>query len=509
MSSCNICACREEPVGCHVTKAFIVLEPEEISSPPSPPTSNVSTSSSSRHRLVWEQEDHGEGAGLGLAFTPAVNMTHPPRKIWSRRINFDRIDYAGGVDSGAHMRYQRGAEEDGREEHNHGSGAHLEINLGFPTCLLSSGAEALLGSRLGTWVCAGRRVSFNHFATGRLPNLVLPREPTLPSREHRRTVSWGSNNDDTVSDAPGRQAATGGNNLRDPEADADEGDATVEEEKRSPKSGAGDNPEVFTKVAEGGDQDALAVKAVQYQRVFAVHDPTGDLMMYDHPGLIRAMSLLSGGGGLNLRVQCTLSPFPSRPPSSIAVRGNLCVLTGGGACSVYDLCTGCLLGATTLPRCPLCAFLRRHSSAAPPPRLSCACGRRRYRRDRRRQRPAAGGDPRQDGKADPMLWMSETRGHLLGIVTLTQVLRIRLPSPDTCLAAMLAPSRPGKKRGLELRQSCGGADEYHVSSRVRPKIWFPMAACRALLCKYYYVNARSRLRIRARSRSQELAFTWR
>ncbi|CAM9900090.1 unnamed protein product [Scytosiphon promiscuus] len=429
LNSCNICACREDPVGCRVRTAAIVPEPD-------------GKGDNARHRLVWEQEDSGEGPGLGLASTPA-DGPRPPRRVWSRRITFDQAEGEGagggtGLWSGHEQSEGPGV---GFGSPDGVSGARLEISLAFSACLLPAGVDALLCSRFGAWMPTGRRVYFNHFATGRLPRTVLP----MPLSGH------------------------GGPDAIDGYAFPDAGSGPGVGEPASRENGArgagregqpdiGD--EAFAN--ETADDDKPSPPFPSARRLFAVHDTAGDLMMYDHHprATVRVLSLPpGGGGGLSLRHH------------------------DGGACSVYDLCTGRLLGTKPVPPCPACARRGRRQARgahAPSisPGLSCTCG--------RRQGPP--GSERRGGRCgaeavgtSPVLWTSETPGHLVGILTATHVLRVALPRVEACLEAVLAPcartgmsSRPSAPSILRYLRECkrltGGSAGGAPDASLLPKL---------------------------------------
>lgn len=407
-----------------------------------------------RHRLVWEQEDNGEGAGLGLASTPAVGP-RPPRRVWSRRITFDLSAGDFGRQQQQNIEEGGGAAFGGGVDSSASSNStRSEISLAFSACLLPTGVNALLCSRLGAWMPAGARVYFNHFATGRLPCIALL--STLPDsgeRGNKRVVdgaasageSYGDGRGD-ADDASADSASTlgiGESELEQYGGGGFEGARDEDEDKTA--AGAEQTEEDLAKAetttggGDGGVGKGSSFAAV-VRRLFAVHESTGDLMLYDHHphNTVRALSLPSGAGGLKLRLQCTLDPPPppASPPGSFAACSNVAVFCGGGVCSVYDLCTGRLLGTAAIPRCPACTVRRGHRSrtgaAAPiPSGLCCTCGRRQQQHQDGRLSTAA-------AAATPSLWTSETRGHLVGVMTATQALRVRLPTVEACLASSLA-----------------------------------------------------------------------
>ncbi|CAM9644261.1 unnamed protein product, partial [Hapterophycus canaliculatus] len=441
LNSSNICACREDPIGCRVLTAAIVPEPD----------SNKGKGDNARHRLVWEQEDSGEGAGLGLASTPAAGP-RPPRRVWSRRITFDLAEGGAGGDGLWSGDDQRGEPRTGFGSVGGVSGACLEISLAFSACLLPTGVDALLCSRFGAWMPTGARVYFNHFATGRLPCIVLP-SPVPGDRDRRKSADWADPGGASVGDGRGAQRGAGAGES-DTFAGSESGPGVGESTPREDRvRGAGHEGQVdaggeaFAGEAGAANRPRSPLPAVR--RLFAVHGTAGDLMIYDHlpRPTVRVLSLPSGGGGgLALRRQCTLEPPPppACPPRSFVVRSNLAVFSGGGACSVYDLCTGRLLGTGSIPRCPACAHRRRQRSRTAsasffPSGSMCACG-------RRQEDPLDSGPLNATAAVDtsPVLWASETRGHLVGILTTTHVLRVALPRLEACLAAFLAPrSRTG------------------------------------------------------------------
>lgn len=430
LNSCNICACREDPIGCRVLTAAIVPEPD-------------GNGDDARHRLVWEQEDSGEGAGLGLASTPAAGP-RTPRRVWSRRITFDVAEGGAGSDGLWSGDGQSGAGFGKVEGVN---SPRLEISLAFSACLLPTGVDTLLCSRFGAWMSTGARVYFNHFATGRLPCIVL-RSPVTGDRGHGRRAAAAKPTDDGGSGSFGRDVHHGANTGEsDAFADAGSGPGAGEPTPRGESvRDAGQSDGGGETFADGtaGDEDKPPPPFSPARRLFAVHDASGDLMIYDHHprATVHVLSLpLGGGGGLALRRQCTLESSPPAP-RSFAVRSNLAVFTGGGACSVYDLCTGRLLGRGFVPRCPACSRRRRQllgrtaSASSLLPELACACGRRQGSRD---SEPSGGRSGDAEVGNSPVLWTSATRGHLVGVLTATHVLRVALPRMGACLAAMLAP----------------------------------------------------------------------
>ncbi|CAM9722674.1 unnamed protein product [Pylaiella littoralis] len=481
LNSCNICSCREDPAGCRVLTATIVPEPDNDDG-----RDNVNGKGGNRrrHRLVWEQEDSGEGAGLGLASTPATGPL-PPRRVWSRRVTFD---LPGGAFGNEQQQQQQQQQQHQTVEEDHGAAfdggrnstrknTRSEISLAFSACLLPTGVNALLCSRQGAWMPAGTRVYFNHFATGRLPCIALPSPLVSEDRGSGRVFEGttsaegadggccglvvrqgaGTGDTDAGTDLESSRGIGGSELGQDGgfgrACDEDEGSAAVRAEQTEAFP-----TETTTGGRDGGARGTSSSAAAR--RLFAVHESTGDLMLYDHQPLatVRALSLPSGAGGLKLRLQCTLDPPPPRasPPGSFAACSNVAVLCGGGLCSVYDLCTGRLLGAAVIPRCPACNFRRRHRSrtdtATPAPSgLVCTCG--------RRQQQHQGVDASgllNDGPsiaaaaaaaASPALWTSETRGHLVGVITATQVLRVGLPTLEACLAASLTLSSRSRTGG--------------------------------------------------------------
>ncbi|CAM9536309.1 unnamed protein product [Ectocarpus sp. 4 AP-2014] len=440
LNSCNICACREDHFGCRVLTAAIV---------PDPVDGEGNGSSNRRNRLVWEQEDSGEGAGLGLASTPSTDL-RSSRKVWSRRVSFDLAEgsISGGNLGSAHQQQQQHATEEGTgagfgsgSASNRTVGSRSEISLAFSACLLPKGVDELLRSRLGVWMPTGPRVYMNHFATGRLHCFVLP--------GLRDSGTWGS-------DACAIAREGGGlDNRRDAHRGGGaDGRGTFTESESGPGFGESALREGGGRGATNSDDEATAEDfaekasspASSPRCLLAVHEPTGDLMLYDHHpcATVRVLSLSPGSGGLKLHVQCTLDVPPAleSPPHSFSVSSNVAVFCVGGVCSMYDLCTGCFLGTADIPRCSACAARRRHRSktcgaVSLSPALSCSCG--------RRQGLSATEllDGRLAASTSPRLWASETRGHLTGIFTATQVLRFKLPRMEECLRTIFGPSRRG------------------------------------------------------------------
>lgn len=469
LSSCNICACREEPVGCRVLTAAIVPEPRD----------SDGGGSKRRHRLVWEQEDSGEGPGLGLASTPAAGP-RPPRRVWSRRITFDLSEgglagdgygFANQQQQHQNLQYNGGGGF-GNGDATGTGGTRSEISLAFSACLLPTGVDALLCSRLGAWMPTGQRVYFNHFATGRLPCVTLP--SLLPRGRGAEEVAASA----TAESADGTYDGAAG--VGDGDAFPDESGLEIEGaldsgDEDAAATAAAEQAQAFATEPNDGRGSAGRASA---RRLFSVHDATGDLMVYDHHprATVCVLSLLSGAGGLGVRLQCTLDPPPppASSPGSFAARSHVAILCGGGLCSAYDLCTGLLIGSAAIPRCPAC-FRRRHRSRAASVATPCTCG-------RRRPQGSVASEPRGDKGADvpaaaaaataasgPGVWTSETRGHLSGIWTATQVLRVRVPRAEACLTATLTPSLrggmdgvmsgAGVERGLVF---CGGASVFFM-----------------------------------------------
>ena len=448
LNSCNICACREDPVGCRVLMARVVPEPDG---------SSEGKGGGRRHRLVWEQEDSGEGAGLGLAYTPATGP-RPPRRVWSRRITFDLLEggSAGQKQQQQQQQQQHQAMQEGGMS-GFGRTARSEISLAFSACLLPGGVKTLLCSGLGAWMPTGTRVYFNQFATGRLLCMVLPDQFSAGDHGAWETgasvADGGYGLDDGDHEGGGSNVLPGEDGL-EIEAGCD-GDkiADAEQTRAFPPRSPG----------ERGSANRRSSTSAAARRLFAVHETTGDLFLYDgHPDpTVRVLSPPPGAGGLKLREQCRLRPPPSpaSSPVSFAARSNLAVFFGGGVCSAYDLCTGRLVGTAAVPRCTACAGRHRGPSSAGgvavPPDPACACGRRRQRGLSARE---SGGIDYVSGVAaaaaasSPSLWVSETRGHLVGVLTATRVLRVRLPRAETCLAATLSPSSCRGKG----RSACGG-----------------------------------------------------
>lgn len=394
LNRCNICACREDPCGSRVLNAAIGTDPE------------CPHRDGNRHRIIWEQEDSAEGAGLGLALVPV--RPRPPRRVWSRRITFESDDHGDGG------RALDGGSSGDNEVVGLSPAAGLEIALGFSVNILPIGVDTLLCGRLGAWMIAEERVFFNQYVTGRLAEMCLPRQVT-DGRGDGAGVAYGFD---------GNGERSGGEAFTDSEGDP-EGDA---DEDRGSAGGLADA------VIGGGETDSVGWEQMNspYERLFAAHESTGDLMIYDPPGAIRAVSLPTGGGGLELSLQCTLNPPLSLPPQSLVARLDQAVFAGGGMCSTYDLCTGRLLGQTGIPTCRACAFRRRYRSARYPG-LHCTCGRQRQHQVAQEEAGPA--------QQHPVLWASGTRGHLVGIVSKTQVLRVRLPRTEACVKAMLTTTQ--------------------------------------------------------------------
>ncbi|CAM9977627.1 unnamed protein product [Ectocarpus sp. 12 AP-2014] len=440
LNSCNICACREDPIGCRVLTAAIV---------PDPVDGEGNGSSNRRNRLVWEQEDSGEGAGLGLASTPSTDP-RSSRRVWSRRVSFDLAEgsISGGNLGSAHQQQQQYATEEGSgagfgsgSASNRTVGSRSEISLAFSACLLPKGVDELLCSRLGVWMPTGPRVYLNHFPTGRLHCFVLPG----PSDS-------GTGGSDACAIA---REGGGLDNRHDAHRGGGaDGRGTFTESGSGPGFGESAPREGGGRGATSSDDEATAEEIAEKASspassprcLLAVHEPTGDLMLYDHHpcATVRVLSLPPGSGGLKLHVQCTLDipPVLGSPPHSFSVRSNVAVFCGSGVCSMYDLCTGYFLGKADIPRCSACAARRRHRSktcgaVSLSPALSCSCG--------RRQGLSATEllDGRLAASTSPRLWASETRGHLTGILTATQVLRFKLPRMEECLRSIFGPSRRG------------------------------------------------------------------
>ncbi|CAN0023725.1 unnamed protein product, partial [Ectocarpus fasciculatus] len=441
LNSCNICACREDPIGCRVLMAVIV---------PDPVDGEGKGSSNRRNRLVWEQEDNGEGAGLGLASTPSTDPRSSCR-VWSRRVSFDLAEGSiggGNLGSSHQQQQQQHATEEGAGAgfgsggaSNRAMGTRSEISLAFSACLLPKGVDELLCSRHGVWMPTGPRVYLNHFPTGRLHCFVIPslRDSGAGRSDARGTAPEGGGLDYR------RDAHRGG--------DAD-GSGIFTESESGPGIGESALREGGGRGATTSDDettaDDFAEKASSPPSprcLFAVHEPTGDLMLYDHHpcATVRVLSLPPGSGGLKLRVQCTLDipPVLESPPRSFSVRSNVAVFCGGGVCSMYDLCTGFFLGTVDIPRCRACAVSKRRDrsktsgAVSLSPAFSCSCG--------RQQGLSATElfDGRLAASTSPRLWASETRGHLTGILTATQVLRVKLPRMEECLRTIFEPSRRG------------------------------------------------------------------
>lgn len=384
---------------------------------------------------MWEQEDASEGPGLGLALTPASGL-RPPRRVWSRSMTFD-VDVSG--DSRGSDLHKEDAEEEEGSDGLTGS-SRGEVALSFSVCLLPTGVDVLLCSQVGVWMPAGARVVFNNFATGRLPNTFLP-----PIRLPIRSSSGGCESGCPLGIS--REVGQDDPEFTDSESDSDDdGEKSATEDDMEggvyvDDSGYEDEEYRETDDLEERRQGTTNTSpAARGRRLFAVHDTTGDLMVYHHVGAtMLAVSLPSGGGGLRLRLQCRLdqSSPPPPPPQCLAVRLNVAVLAGGGVCSAYDLCTGRLLGATSIPRCRACTLRRRHHTSGTPPGFLCSCG----RRQRRQRRSATAGSM----EGHPVLWTSATRGHLMGVFMATQNFRLRLPGAEACLEAILAPMPKGEK----------------------------------------------------------------
>ena len=441
LNSCNICAFREDPVGCRVLTAVFAPEPDE----------NLSRVGRG-HRLLWEQEDHGEGAGLGLVFTPVCfGPSLPPRRVWSRRVTFD-LDEDELVSADQQLRQVH--QEHQPDEGNDGlagssDGGRSEIGLAFSACVLPTGVDALLGSRLGAWMAVEKRVFFNDFATGRLRETVLPGLGLYRPLPHGQVPDFnggGSGLENGVKFRCHGKSQGGSVPLTAESVPVEEPRATKE---GIDGSGADANGVygmggfASGTVANGEGNTEVGVSPTR-RRLFAVLDATGDLVMYDHPGVVRVVSLSSEDGNLVMSLRCTLHPPPPTPPRCLAVHRNAAVLADGGFLSAYDLCTGRLLGGTAIPRCPVCAVGRRRNAASASDRSdsSCSCGRW------RRRRPMVAGDPYRWSTADddPTLWVSET-GHLMGILTASHLLRVRFPRADARVEAMLAPLSAGKLDG--------------------------------------------------------------
>lgn len=440
LNSCNICACREDPIGCRVLIAAIV---------PDPVDGEGKGSGNRRNRLVWEQEDSGEGAGLGLASTPSTDP-RSSRRVWSRRVSFDLAEgsISGGNLGSTHQQQQQHATDEGAaagfgsaSASNKTIGTRSEISLAFSACLLPKEVDELLCSRLGVWMPTAPRVYLNHFPTGRLHYFVLP-----SLRESGTMMS------DTCAIA--REGA-GLDFRRDVHCGGDEDvSGTFTESASGPGIGESARREGGGRGPTNSDDEATADEFAENtsspassRRLFAVHEPTGDLMLYDHHpcATVRVLSLPPGSGGLKLRVQCTLDvpPVLESPPHSFSIRSNMAVFCGGGVCSMYDLCTGYFLGTADIPRCSACAVRRRHRSKTSgavslSQALPCSCGRRQGRSATELV------DGRLAASTSPRLWASETRGHLTGIITATQVLRVKLPRMEECLRTIFGPSRRGE-----------------------------------------------------------------
>lgn len=395
LNKCNLCASREDPRGSRVLTAFLR------------PDSERPHRGGSRHRVVWEQEDNGEGAGLGLTLLPTGSRPH--RSVWSRRIAFEWDDQDGGC-----------GESGGKGVGGFGAGARLEVALGFSVSLLPTEVDALLCGRLGAWMVAGERVIFNDWLTGRMPETVLP--PKLLDTDEE-----GGGNGDDGFNLDNRYQRNGSDAFTDSESDADE--VLLSDEDGDSNHGLSD-PQISGRFeSDAREHDASNLLS---HRLFAVHDTTSELMMFDPPRAIRTISLPTGGGGLGLRLQCTLDPPPSASPHSLVVRLNQAVFAGGGVCSAYDLCTGRLLGATPIPRCRACACRHGYMSAKRSVEMQCSCGRRWHQMAQ--EHHGYGWTDRY-----PMLWVSHTRGHLVGVLSRARILRAKLPRPEDCVEALLAP----------------------------------------------------------------------
>lgn len=419
LNSCNICACREDPVGCRVLTASIVPEPEESSQ----------WVGKKMLRLMWEQEDEGEGAGLGLALVPS---TRPrlPRQVWSRRITveFDNNDDAHGL---AEQHAQEGGAVEGSALGVSSSNIS-EVALAFAACILPTGTDALLCvGRIGVWMPVGSLIFFNDFVTGRLQDSTLPRPPSGALPSQRRSELDGDVENKELDGFRGGE--DDGDGFTGSDGHPENGKAPQEDSATDEEASETANWKRWSKTSSA-------------RRLFAVHDSTGDLVLYEYPGTMRIISLPSRGLGLTVGVQVTLDPPPPARAQSLVVQFNMAVLTGGGICSVYDLCNGRLLGATAIPRCPPCILRQRHRSKRLRPGSYCSCGRQ------SRLSAATTGWNRGLSTSNPTLWVSETRGHLVGILMATQVFRIKLPRPEGCLAVMLAPSCKGEGgEGMETR----------------------------------------------------------
>lgn len=363
-----------------------------------------------RYRLLWEQEDLGEGAGLGLAFTPSsLGPSLPPRRVWSRRVAFD-LNGSNAHLSGEHEHHHQGEEEN--SEPSGGNAGRSEIALAFSACVLPTGVDILLGSRLGAWMAAGNRVILNDFATGRLRDASLP----------------AFNGGDSMQNDGGK--LHGGGESREGDVAEDGGKQWPVKDGGKDKNGTNAHGVDFvsdrdSETAVIGDRGAAVGISSTRRRLYAVIDGTGELAMYDHPGdAVHIISLPTGDGNLNVSLRCTLHPPPSIPPRCVAVHLNLVVLIGGYVCSAYDLSTGRLLGETAIPHCP--AYVIRRPRYAP---SAAACS--------RSTSPSSG--------RDATFWVSETK-HLMGILTEGHVLRLRLPHGEARAKAILAPSLHGECR---------------------------------------------------------------
>lgn len=416
LNKCNVCACRDTLLGSRVLAAAVCPDPE-----------TAGRGSSSRHRIFWEQEDSGEGAGLGLDLTP--DGPQPPRTVWSRRITFEAMNTSAGEISldayGSGARGEAGIGEQGLMD------ARLEISVGFAVRLLPMGCDRLLCSRHGTWVIAGERIIFNHFETGRLPETLVIRPLQEHSEKHALLAETAATT--AAAAAGGETNADSEDSLTDSEGDLGEDEDSYSEEDQHSDSDLGEGPG-----AHGWKPVGRGIPP-RAEPLFAVHDTTGDLMMYDPSSeVIRVVGLpTSGVGGLSASLQCGLEPPPMAPPQTFAVRLNQAILVGGEVCSVYDLCTGRLLGAAAVAWCRTSSSRGRRRSGRDPG------ARRRRRLEEAEVEPGAGGSRVGD---HPVLWMSATHGHLVGLLSATRVLRVRPPGPETCAEALLDPSHSGGSR---------------------------------------------------------------
>lgn len=389
-----------------------------------------------RHRLLWEQEDLGEGAGLGLAFTPSsYGPSLPPRRVWSRRVTFD-LDGSDAHLSGEYQHHHQGEEENGGLPG--GSAGRSEIALAFSACILPTGVDTLLGSRLGAWMAAGNRVILNDFSTGRLRDASLPTFNLDPPPISGRVS--GENGGDSMRN-DGAKFHGGGESRG--------GDVTEAGVRQWPVQDGGEDRNGtdahgvdFVNNRDSGtavirDRGAEVGVSSTRRRLYSVLDGTGELAMYNHPGeAVHVISLPTGDGNLDVSLRCTLHPPPSAPPRCLAVHLNLVVLMAGEVCSAYDLSTGRLLGKTAIPHCPAYVIGREHYA------LSAAT------------RPGSSSLP---AARDPAFWVSETK-HLMGILTASHVLRLRLPRGEARAKAVLAPSLHGECRSdpaVESRKGFG------------------------------------------------------